>query len=326
MDKIKTKRRRNILLLALMFISILISAEHKAAPVESQKKRVVSSVNRCNNDVFTPNGRVNQNKLITVGSKPHDDYKNVVDAVIASQGTLVNPQTIYIRNGIYVGSVDVRKKYVRLVGESIDKTIIKTEKGDYYYPPINCSGSFYAENISFIATSDKKNNEPRIYAYGVHMDSDFQKGVTEFKNCFIFSEQNSAFGIGLRGGQTLIIDGCTIDRNYAGGSYAGGTLYVHNAVKAEENQVLIVKNSSIGASEGRTLVIDDAAFNAGNVDINTVFKFYNNIFYSNQHGISSSSYTLSTSPINGGLCGRIQLSKDSHGNNLKILNGKSESD
>lgn len=246
-------------------------------------------------------------------------YTTVQSAVDASTGTAIQPQVIIIYPGIYLEKVNTVGKFVSLIGVDKKACIIKTDTGNYTNPPLECSGGLYAENLTFLATSESPDVHT-LYSYAVHMDF-YGSGKTEFFNCIFESQQNSALGIGLHQDQTLILSSCDIVKKSNGHVYdEGGALYFHNSPNPETGQKLIVKNSKIVADQGYALRIDDARLNAGGTDTTTTVEFINNNFLSIVSGSGSNIYFAGNAPVNGGISGNIKLTTNSYYNNIQILN------
>lgn len=261
---------------------------------------------------------VRSDRVINVG-KVGGDYQYIQDAVNNSNGTVDAPQTIVIHPGIYEGTINTVGRFVSLIGVNKRDCIILTQSGNYTKPPLECAGALYCENLTFKATSDVPDSHT-LYAYAVHMDF-FGSGVTEFYNCIMESHQNAAMGIGLHQNQTLIINSCELIKKSNGHVVDGGSLYFHNSpYDGESGQKLLVTNSKITTDLGASLVIDDAAENAGHIDVDTTVSFINNMFYSDEFGKGTSSYRMSNAPVSGGISGKIKLTPESFGNNIPIIN------
>lgn len=259
-----------------------------------------------------------KNNFITVGKKGGCDYQTISEAISASNGTINNPITIMIYGGVYKEALNTVGKFVSLIGINKYDVVVLTQSGNYYYPPLECAGGCYFENIHFKATSEIPDSHT-LFAYAVHMDFEGE-GITEFFNCIIESHQNSAMGVGLHQNQHLIVNNCELIKKSDGAVVNGGAFYFHNSPFNESGQKLTFKNSTIKTDLGYSVIIDDARFNAGGTDIDTTVSFYNNIFYSEELGGGLGSWYMSNVSQDGGISGRIILTGDSYGNNIPIFN------
>lgn len=257
-------------------------------------------------------------KNVLIVGKPDSkfaDYNTITDAINNAGDSDVNTITIIVMPGTYEENLILIDRNINLVGIDRERTVILDRTGDYYNPPLEVSGNFYASNLTFKSTSELAITPPAIPSYAVHADF-YGEGVTKFYNCNVISEQNAAFGIGLHSNQTFIIEQCYLQKS---GSYDGGSLYFHNSPNPEVNQKLIVKNSVINSISGHVLKIDDARQDAGGLDLNTTVSFYNNSFWSGDLFGGNDIAVLYPS-VNGGISGRINITRDSYGNSLKLLN------
>lgn len=259
-------------------------------------------------------------RTVTVAQDGGADFRTITDAINSTKGTAAKPQTIVIAGGVYEENLNTVGKYVSLIGVNKRDVVVLRQDGNYYFPPLECSGGSYFQNIHFKSTSDVPDPNRTILSYAVHMDF-YGAGIAEFFNCIMESHQNAAMGIGLHQDQHLIINACELKKITTEGTDPnGGSLYFHNSPGAESNQKLTVKNSVITTDLGVSLRIDDARANAGGVDINTIVTFYNNMFYSGQYGKTPASWLMYNAPVDGGISGKIKLTPDSYGNNIALIN------
>ena len=263
-------------------------------------------------------------KSVIIVAKTGGDYNTIHEAVAASNSSISNPVTIKIMPGIYNESVDIRYKYISLVG--VDKTncIIRTDTGDYFNPPINTSGGCSLTNLTIITTHDNPNFT--IPAYAVHHDAE-SEGTSRITNCILISYQHAAIGIGLHNNQTLIVDNCEMYNYNDAVTEIQGALYCHNQQYAGAiNQKLVVKNCRMESTKKCALRCEDANHLAGgsaNDAKDTVYSFYNNILWSHDYGIGTGVVDGlgGRTPLDGNSwIGYLKLGVDSFGNNVSFIN------
>lgn len=258
-------------------------------------------------------------KQITV-AKSGGNYTTISDAVAHSNDSVINPVTILVMPGTYVESVDLRGRYVSIIGKDKETCILKNYLNDYDSPPLNMGADNYIENMTII--SDQDENSPiRLGSYGIHHDYPSPvSGVatSEIKNCVVVSKQNAAIGLGLRNEQVVTID------NSEFYSYTDYAFYAHNQ---QENggtkQKLIVKKCKIETEASyAALMIQDANHREGGgyKDAkDTVMSFYNNTVLSKVAG--KEGMRGGDAPLDKGyFAGYIKLGTDSSGNNIPEIN------
>lgn len=267
--------------------------------------------------LFFQDEAFNRSNVLTVSKNGGAEYTSIKKAIDSS----LDGDIITIYPATYEEDLNTVGRSITLRGLDKHTTIIKTETGDYFTPPLECSGGTKAYNLTFRAGfSDMDlDNLPSIYAYGVHMDFDGE-GVTEFNNCIVESHVNSAFGVGTRQNQTLKIIGCELKQYSDGSSYDAGAMYYHNSPRDESGQKLIMRNNIIESEHTFAMRIDDARDNAGGVDIDTTVEFINNTFVSAVRGVEDNNFRAFNASIDGGISGKIQLTNTSNGNNNSNLN------
>ncbi len=170
---------------------------------------------------------------LIVASDGSGDFRSVQNAVKAAPSGLDSWYTIYIKNGKYheVLTVPSDKTYIRLVGQSADKTVITYD--NYASRVGSTSGSataffkaknFIAKNITFENSFDYNNssasNKQAVAAepmadrqvfvncrFTGYQDTLYvRNGRSYFKNCFIQGHTDFIFGDG-----TAVFDGCEIN-------------------------------------------------------------------------------------------------------------------
>lgn len=139
-------------------------------------------------------GNVEYTSVIVVATDGSGDYVSIQEAIDnATDGT-----TIYIKDGEYKETAIV-DKYVHLVGQSKQGTILYQNIGDYANCPLLITqGSVCNMTIKSLAPSDT--SDLSDYAYAIHLDKNFagdsEHRKCEIYNCYIISEVNDAVGAG----------------------------------------------------------------------------------------------------------------------------------
>lgn len=254
--------------------------------------------------------------VITV-AKTGGDYSVIMDAVANALDSITNPVTIKVMPGIYNETVSIEGRYISIVGANKRTCILRNDEDEYFHPPINISSNNNISNMTIISTNDAEANYIGLHPYCIHHDSSATSGISEIFNCTLIGKNTaSAVGIGLATDQTLIINSCDMTSSVNG-------FYAHNQQEnGAINQRLIVKNCRIESENEKAIFIQDANHRTtggfGDAQ-DTVFSFYNNIFWS---------LTVGKTDIVGGDApldinskwGYIKLSADSFGNNIAELN------
>jgi len=264
-----------------------------------------------------PKNQTSNFHRVIIVAKTGGDYDTISAAVTASNSNVLNHVTILIMPGTYIESVDLRGKYISLVGIDKNTCIIRNDEGDYWRPPINIDANNNVSNLTVISTADAPTGgSPGFSPYAIHADSGSTEGTSELYNCHLIGEANVALGIGLHNNQTLIVNGCDIDSIYNG-------MTAHNwQLSGAVNQRLIVKNNHVKSGNEYALFLQDANHREGGTydDLrDTVFSFYNNVFWSAINGKTNT--VGGDAPLDANSkWGYIKLSPDSFGNNLTEIN------
>lgn len=153
-----------------------------------------------------------RNKLTdyVVDKNGNGDFTTVTEACDAvPEGSIIR-----IKPGIYDNEVitGTWSKKLYLIGESKLDCIIKNNKGDYNYPPIQI-GAGYLKNLTFYSENDGTPSQAAgsTGAYGVHVESDnLYNGNLTIDNCIMKSDWASGFGMGMRGGCNVLLNQCDI--------------------------------------------------------------------------------------------------------------------
>jgi hypothetical protein len=257
---------------------------------------------------------INPRNCVVV-AKSGGEYTTITDAINNNRCDIDNPLTIFLMSGIYVEPVDIRQKYISIIGFDKLHTIIQSNTGDYYSPPLNASSNFYIANITFIATNTD-GGSPTLPSYAMHCDRT-SVGEGLVFNCTFISYVNCAVGVGLQDQQKLTFEHCEFY------SYTQGkeSFFAHNyQLSGATNQKLILKNCKGVSKYGYAIKLEDANNESGGAsdNIDTVFSFYNNMFYSEELG--KTNITNFTPSMGAGDIGYIKISGDSFGNNISQLN------
>lgn len=279
---------------------------------------------------------VGSGNVITVMKDGKGDFNTINDALnyaytIESSD---NPITINIYPGVYNEVCNVKgNHYVSLIGVNRNDCIIRDDSGIYNNCPLRIEGNAMVKNLTLIATH--KNNSSLVVdgvvqintAYGLHIDDRHADNDNDYKitveNCYIYSEQNPAVGIGLDKNQTVELINCELVSNIAddvlnatgsvegvwswkpnGGALFYHALYSGKYTSDEGYQKLAVKDCII-----RNNAPNVAVGEGGGMESQVTLEFINNVGYSTNNG---------TSYVKG-LSGAT-ISPFSYGNNCEAMN------
>lgn len=123
-------------------------------------------------------------------------YSSVKKAVeqIESEGLVI------IFPGIYKGNVKAWGKNIILYGTDKDTCIIENNSSSYYAPPLEIA-SGAVKNLTIRAVGAPSSDVSKAGAYAVHVeDNSLYNSTLTFENCELYSDFNSAVGMGMRGG------------------------------------------------------------------------------------------------------------------------------
>lgn len=226
---------------------------------------------------------------------------------------------ILVFPGIYRENVGAYGKQIGIYGVDREKCVLESISSNYYTPPLEISGGVVA-NMTIRAVDD--NSGPSaLYAYGVHVEDHFLCDNTLlFKNCNIYSDFNSAVGMGLRGGCEVTFEDCVLKGRENG-------LFVHDCPyqKYTGTQRLIMRNCIVEGMEGDNAIRVDSQGVAG-ADVELTFQ--DNVF---QNGNGTEENLLYARNNNGRgtkenfmELKNFRLSFESRGNNIDELNAKNE--
>lgn len=135
-----------------------------------------------------------KNNVIFVGEgKRYSSVKKAVEH-IAEEGIVV------IFPGIYKGNVKAWGKKVVLYGTDKETCIIENSSSSYYAPPLEIAAGA-VKNLTIRAVGTPSADTSKAGAYAVHVeDNILYNNTLSFENCELYSDFNSAVGMGMRGG------------------------------------------------------------------------------------------------------------------------------
>ena len=265
----------------------------------------------------------NTNKIVTVDINGNGDYTSVVDAVANEEENTV----IFIKPGIYIGTVEAFTKRIILIGADKNTCIIKSRSGSYSQPCVNGSCGYF-ENLTFYAEYVHGiSNEIPITAdtasYAFHCENEYGVGKTlEFHHCILKSDFFSALGIGVRKDFTLIIDNCelinnqTVNRgpnysNYGSDGKGLGALFLHDSVGEQGNSYVKIKDTVFKSTLGYSICL----YNARGGNNKVYCEFINNTIYDENSGLTNNLFKR------GGSFEEVfVINAISHGNTNETLN------
>ena len=264
---------------------------------------------------------------IFVSKNKNADYTSITEAIddckLAPKHCHYN---IIIDDGLYLESLNLYDvNNINLIGVNKHTCIIQNKNANYYKTPLATNGAGYFANLSFIASSEEDDQE-ELTSYAMHYEGG-SDGTCEFHNCYFYSDNNSAVGIGMRINETLIFNQCEFVKADTK-PYPAGAFYCHSSqFNNHSNQHIIVKDCIITSQSGAFLSIDDSNTidgigEMGNTGGEMDITFINNNFYSGTLGKSDDGVGLKgASPMNNScIIGSIVLHPRSHGNNITKLN------
>lgn len=178
---------------------------------------------------------------IKVAQDGTGDYDTVSEAVEKA----IDGSEITIYPGEYYEVIKAYGKNIKLIGIDKEKCIIYNDLDDYYNPPLEISKG-YVENLTILSKNSGESSDNSSYA--VHIDDNrLYNSKLLFNNCYIYSDNRSGVGIGLRPNSEVVFENCEIVGKYGAG------LFFHNSANENylgDNQNLLVKNSKILSLSG----------------------------------------------------------------------------
>lgn len=254
--------------------------------------------------------------IVTVGTgKMYEDIQSAIDNCNDSE---TNPVIILVYPGEYerfsMIDNDRRLHYISIIGIDRERTIIKSNTGNYNTPPAEIWTNGIIKNLSFIMkTTDETYSPDTSFNYSYAMHSDFGSCNTLFENCYFESNSGPAVGLGLFSNERLIFRNCDFlcDRPSKYGSDYGAVFCHTNTTPNTVNQFVEFTNCD---------AIDEGA--------GDTFGFYLRVMPSGESG-STYSCLLRNCYSMGKESGVMKprasigdgfLHQYSHGNNLDKLN------
>lgn len=123
-------------------------------------------------------------------------YTSVKKAVeqIETEGIVV------IFPGVYKGNIKGWGKNIILYGTDKEACVIENTSSSYYAPPLEIAAGC-VKNLTIRAVGTPSADTSKAGAYAVHVEDDvlYENRLT-FENCELYSDFNSAVGMGMRGG------------------------------------------------------------------------------------------------------------------------------
>lgn len=246
-----------------------------------------------------------RNKYVTVDINGNGDYTSVVEAVEKEkEGTV-----IYIKPGVYDGTIQAFRKRIILIGTDRNKCIIRSTDGRYDYPAINGSCG-YLENLTlyhqFVDGVSNVIGPNTNGGYAFHCENEYGLGDTlEFHHCILKSDFFPALGAGLRKDFSLILDSCELINNQINGrgnfTQDGtlGALYFHDSNGEQGDQYISVKNCLLKSNLGNTITPMGVERDTNN---NKVYcEFINNVLYDKINKYSNNIWYRGENPFTTGI-------------------------
>ncbi len=140
------------------------------------------------------------NNTFVVAKNQDTRFASVKSAVAA----IKERGTVIVMPGTYYGNVQAWGKQVNIIGVDRENCILENSSSSYSAPPLEIAAGV-VKNVTIKARGTNAegrgagNTEPG--AYGVHVeDNGLCDSLLKFENCYIYSDFNSAVGMGMRGG------------------------------------------------------------------------------------------------------------------------------
>jgi len=219
---------------------------------------------------------------IVVAADGSGDYTTITEAMSAAS----NGDTIYIKDGEYKETVVVNK-YVHLVGQSKQGTILYQDIGDYNNCPILITqGSVCNMTIKSLAPDDTSGLSS--YAYAIHLDKNFASEAKyqkcEIYNCDIYSEVNDAIGAGTNYASEYDIHDCLLHVAHNPVKAGSCGFKCHNGQNQTTGKVTL-RNNVIMTEDANGTSCYDILFHNGGISntqpidiilVGNVLKYYHN--------------------------------------------------
>lgn len=134
----------------------------------------------------------NNNALFVGEGREYTSVKKAVEQI--EEGIIV------IFPGVYKGNIKGWGKNIILYGTDKDTCIIENNSSSYYAPPLEIAAGT-VKNLTIRAVGTPSSDPSKAGAYAVHVEDEalYNSRLT-FENCELYSDFNSAVGMGMRGG------------------------------------------------------------------------------------------------------------------------------
>lgn len=204
--------------------------------------------------------------LCIVSQKADIGYSAINSAVQA-----VGEGEILVFPGIYEEQVKAFGKNIMLYGVNRETCVIESTVSSYYAPPLEIAAGL-VENMTIRAVN-RNSASSALKAYAVHVEDHILCDNTlTFRNCTLYSDFNSAVGMGLRGGCEVTFEHCFLAGRENG-------LFCHDSAyqKYSGVQKLIMHDCIVAGIEGSNAIrLDSQGVKGALVEL----LFWNNEFIS----------------------------------------------
>ena len=243
--------------------------------------------------------KIKNKNFVVVDISGKGDYNSVVEAVANEPENTV----IYIKPGIYEGTIQAFNKRIILIGTDRNECILKSKNGLYEYPCVNGSCG-YLENLTLYSEYEEGvSNEVDVNttgAYAFHCENEYGAGKTlEFHHCTLISDFFPALGMGTRKDFTCIIDDCVLEnrQTVSRGKYVEdgslGALYFHDS-NGEAGKSRVIVKDSILKSDLENAMCPFTLKKEGN---SVTCSFINNVLYSKINKYSNNIWYRNGNPF-----------------------------
>ena len=276
----------------------------------------------------------NIGNVLEVSKKGDKDFQTINEALnfAYSIESRENPITILVYPSVYKEVCNVGgNHFVSIVGINKNDCIIRDDSGVYNNAPIRICGNAYIANLTIIATHndddtyETRTRDPELFAdvngsYALHIDDlhadDDYDYLTVVENCYLYSEQNSAIGIGMQKNMSLTVINCECVKKVS------DAIYNHSVLRTGRFGAIFFHNVSLnqygGNSGYQKFIMDNCrlkvnkgvCFNTENLGSGGTVTFYNNILYSDELGKTNVYSNIIPN----------SLTEDSFGNNINDMN------
>lgn len=219
---------------------------------------------------------------IIVAKDGSGDYTSISSAVEAAQ----DGDTIYIKDGEYTETV-VITKYVHLVGQSKQGTILQQNIGDYNNCPL-CLSQGSVSNMTIKSLKPANTSGLTDYAYAIHLDKNFASlpkyQKCEIFDCDIYSEVNDGIGAGTNYASEYDIHDCFIHVAHNPVKPTSCGFKCHNGQHQTTGKITLRNNIIITEDANGTTIYDILLHNGGVTNtqpidvimVGNVLKYYQN--------------------------------------------------